>query len=56
MAYPDAFVDLVDEEASEPVKQFCNRPCELASLFVQKQRQIRTRGQGLAIVGPKRFS
>jgi hypothetical protein len=29
MAYPDTFVGLVDEEASDPVKGFCEAPCEL---------------------------
>jgi hypothetical protein len=29
MAYPDTFVDLVDEEASDPVKGFCGASCEL---------------------------
>jgi hypothetical protein len=29
MAYPDTFVGLVDEEASDPVKEFCEASCEL---------------------------
>jgi hypothetical protein len=29
MSYPDTFVGLVDEEASDPVNQFCGTSCEL---------------------------
>jgi hypothetical protein len=29
MTYPDTFADLVDEEASDPVKEFCEASCEL---------------------------
>jgi hypothetical protein len=41
MAYPDTFVDLVDEEASDPVKKFCEALCEL---ILAKIARIRTRG------------